>query len=166
MSAGGAAKCNVFTRITLALFGQVPWRAVPVMPVEIMHLPKWFFFHFSKISYWSRTVIVPLLILMTNKRQADNPLGVDIRELFVVPPEQEKNYLSNPQNKGAFFLGVKILRVEPGCKKIRAKGIEKSLKFIHARLNGEDGLGGIFPAMANTVWFSIHWALTRPVNRM
>jgi hypothetical protein len=30
---GGAAKANVFTRTTLALFGQVPWRAVPVMPV-------------------------------------------------------------------------------------------------------------------------------------
>lgn len=156
LSAGGAAKCNVFTRITLALFGQVPWRAVPVMPVEIMHLPKWFFFHFSKISYWSRTVIVPLLILMTNKRQADNPLGVDIRELFVVPPEQEQNYLSNSTGTttGAFFLGVdKILRlIEPVMpKKIRAKGIEKALKFIHTRLNGEDGLGGIFPAMANTV---------------
>jgi len=33
---GGATHSNVFTRITLALFGQVPWRAVPVMPVEIM----------------------------------------------------------------------------------------------------------------------------------
>ncbi|MEA2756531.1 MAG: squalene-hopene/tetraprenyl-beta-curcumene cyclase, partial [Aliidongia sp.] len=41
LSAGGAARCNVFTRIALALFGQVPWRAVPVMPVEIMSLPKW-----------------------------------------------------------------------------------------------------------------------------
>ena len=47
----------------------------------------------------------------------------------------------------------KILRlIEPVMpKKIRAKGIEKALKFIHTRLNGEDGLGGIFPAMANTV---------------
>ncbi|HJX21988.1 MAG TPA: prenyltransferase/squalene oxidase repeat-containing protein, partial [Steroidobacteraceae bacterium] len=32
---GGAARCNVFTRITLALFGQIPWRAVPYIPVEI-----------------------------------------------------------------------------------------------------------------------------------
>ena len=47
----------------LALFGFIPWRAVPVMPVEIMLLPKWFPFHLDKISYWSRTVIVPLLVL-------------------------------------------------------------------------------------------------------
>ena len=57
---GGAARANVFTRITLALFGQVPWRAVPYIPVEIMLLPRWFPFHLDKVSYWSRTVMVPL----------------------------------------------------------------------------------------------------------
>src|SRR5574338_12383 len=31
---GGAKESNVFTLIQLALFGQVPWRAVPVMPVR------------------------------------------------------------------------------------------------------------------------------------
>jgi squalene-hopene/tetraprenyl-beta-curcumene cyclase len=72
---GGAARCNVFTRITLALFGQVPWRAVPVMPVEIMLLPRWFPFHMEKVSYWSRTVIAPLLIVMAKKPAAKNPRG-------------------------------------------------------------------------------------------
>ena len=48
-----AATCSA--RIMLALFGQVPWRAVPVMPVEIMLLPRWFPFHLDKVSYWSRT---------------------------------------------------------------------------------------------------------------
>ena len=61
---GGAEVANVFTRCLLALYGIVPWRAVPAMPVEITLLPKWFPFHLDKISYWSRTVIVPLLVLM------------------------------------------------------------------------------------------------------
>ena len=39
---GGAERANVFTRCLLALYGIVPWRAVPAMPVEIMLLPKWF----------------------------------------------------------------------------------------------------------------------------
>ena len=39
---GGAANANVFTRIMLALFGFIPWHAVPVMPVEIMLLPSGF----------------------------------------------------------------------------------------------------------------------------
>ena len=54
LAAGGAERTNVFTRAQLALFGAVPWRAVPVMPLEIMHLPLWFPFHLSKVS-----VLVP-----------------------------------------------------------------------------------------------------------
>jgi squalene-hopene/tetraprenyl-beta-curcumene cyclase len=50
LAAGGAERSNVFTRAQLALFGEVPWRAVPVMPLEIMHLPLWFPFHLSKVS--------------------------------------------------------------------------------------------------------------------
>ena len=42
LARGGAANANVFTRFMLALYGEVPWRAVPVMPVEVMFLPKWF----------------------------------------------------------------------------------------------------------------------------
>src|SRR6201985_91013 len=87
LAAGGAERTNVFTRAQLALFGQVPWRAVPMMPLEIMHLPLWFPFHLSKVSYWSRTVIVPLLVLMGLRPRAVNPRGVQISELFRSPPE-------------------------------------------------------------------------------
>ncbi len=92
---GGAARCNVFTRITLALYGQVPWKAVPVMPVEMMLLPEWAPFHLSKMSYWSRTVLVPLLILMSLKPQARNPRGVGIAELFKIPADQVTDWLEN-----------------------------------------------------------------------
>ena len=85
---GGAERSNVFTRCLLALYGIVPWHAVPVMPVEIMLLPKWFPFHLDKISYWSRTVIVPLLVLLAKKPRARNAKGVDIAELFLDPPQQ------------------------------------------------------------------------------
>ena len=63
LARGGASRSNVFTRVLLALYGVVTWRAVPVMPVEIMLLPRWFPFHLTKMSYWARTVIVPLLVL-------------------------------------------------------------------------------------------------------
>ncbi len=75
---GGAAESNVFTRFMLALFGILTWRAVPVMPVEIMLLPRWFPFHLSKVSYWARTVIVPLLVLQALKPRARNPKNVGI----------------------------------------------------------------------------------------
>ena len=110
LARGGAAHSNVFTRLTLALFGQVPWRAVPVMPIEIMLLPRWFPFHLDKVSYWSRTVIVPLLILMAYKPRARNPRAVGIAELFLTPPEKEQDYIANPTGSGwgRFFFAVHL----------------------------------------------------------
>ncbi|HEY6335023.1 MAG TPA: squalene--hopene cyclase [Alphaproteobacteria bacterium] len=153
---GGAARCNVFTRFALALFGQVPWRAVPVMPVEIMLLPRWFPFHLSKVSYWSRTVIVPLLILTALKPKARNPRNINIQELFVAPPETVRDYQVNPTGAkmGDFFLALdKLLQiVEPFFPKgKRDKAIHRATAWVTERLNGEDGLGAIFPAMANSV---------------
>ncbi|GAC1542971.1 MAG: squalene--hopene cyclase [Vulcanimicrobiaceae bacterium] len=153
---GGAAHCNVFTRFALALFGQVPWRAVPVMPVEIMHLPGWFPFHLNKVSYWSRTVIVPLLILMARRPRARNPKNVDVRELFLLDPTREQAYMrpATASTLGRSFLGLDdILRLaEPFVPAlVRKSAVAKAVRFITERLNGEDGLGGIFPAMANSL---------------
>jgi len=156
LSRGGAAKANVFTRIALALFEQVPWRAVPVMRVEALLLPKFSPFHMDKVSYWSRTVMVPLLVLAVLKPKAANPRGVHIRELFVTPPERERNYLVNPTGH---WLGSLMLAVDTAVrpfeglfpKALERHAIDKAMDFVVERLNGEDGLGAIFPAMANAV---------------
>ncbi len=156
LAAGGAERSNVFTRIQLALFGQVPWRAAPVMPVEIMHLPRWFPFHLSKISYWSRTVIVPLLVLMALKPQARNPRGIGIPELFRTPPERVRDWIRGPYRSGwgRFFKGVDVVlrRIEPWFPAgLHRNAVQKAEKFVIERLNGVDGLGAIYPAMANSV---------------
>ena len=36
-------------------------------------------------------------------------------------------------------------------KKMRQRAVDRCVDFVTERLNGEDGLGGIFPAMANAV---------------
>lgn len=153
---GGAERSNVFTRIQLALFGAVPWRAVPVMPVEIMLLPRWFPFHLSKVAYWSRTVITPLLVLMAKKPQAANPKGIKVDELFVTPPNKVRDWNSNNARSVwnlVFRVIDEILRlfepIMPGYA--RRKAIEKAVAWVTERLNGEDGLGAIYPAMANSV---------------
>jgi squalene-hopene/tetraprenyl-beta-curcumene cyclase len=149
---GGAARCNVFTRITLALFRQVPWRAVPFIPVEVMLLPRWFPFHISKVSYWSRTVMIPLFILCSLKARARNPTGTDIRELFTVPPEEERHYfpVRSRLNHVLLFLDRMGRRLEPLIpKKLRKRALKKAEAWIVERLNGQGGLGAIFPAMVN-----------------
>ncbi|WP_114809890.1 squalene--hopene cyclase [Paraburkholderia kururiensis] len=157
LAAGGAEAVNVFTRILLALYGVITWYAVPMMPVEITLLPKWFPFHLSKVSYWARTVIVPLLVLNAKRPRARNPRGVRIDELFRGAAVTTGLLPRAPhQNEGwfAFFRAVDgILRTVdplfPGY--LRQRAIDAAVAFVDERLNGEDGLGAIFPAMANAV---------------
>ena len=157
LAQGGAANSNVFTRNLLALYDVIPWRGVPVMPVEIMLLPRWFPFHLDKVSYWARTVLVPLTVLNALKPRARNPNGVGIEELFVTPPEDVRHWPKGPHQtwpwSGIFGAIDHVLRVlEPYFPKMtRRLAIEKARRFVTKRLNGEDGLGAIFPAMANSV---------------
>jgi squalene-hopene/tetraprenyl-beta-curcumene cyclase len=150
---GGAAKANVFTRIALAIFQQLPWRGVPFIPPEIMLFPKWFPFHLDKVSYWSRTVMVPLFILCTLKATAVNPNKVDVLELFVTHPDLEQRYFPERTFLNKIFLALdKFGRwAEPFIpKEIHDRAIEKTKDWTIERLNGEDGLGCIFPAMVNS----------------
>lgn len=156
LAAGGAERANVFTRAQLALYGEVPWRAVPSMPVELVLLPRWFPFHLDKVSYWSRTVIVPLVALMALRPQARNPRGVHVPELFRTPPEEVRDWIRGPYRSvlGRFFKGLDAVLqvVEPRLPRFtRQRALDWAVRFVTERLNGEDGLGGIYPAMANTV---------------
>ncbi|HEY1374774.1 MAG TPA: squalene--hopene cyclase [Candidatus Binatia bacterium] len=149
---GGAARANVFTRIMLAIFVQLPWRAVPFVPVEIMLLPRRFPFHLLKVSYWSRTVMVPLFVLYSYKVQAKNPKAVSIRELFIVDPWIETRYFPTRSALGRALLtldriGLKLYPRLP--QSLRERALEKAEAWILRRLNGDGGLGAIFPAMVN-----------------
>ena len=127
------------------------------MPVEIMLLPGWSPFHIAKVSYWSRTVLVPLLVLMALRPRARNPHRVTIRELFVEPPESVRDWITGPTSSP---LVDALSACSTGCcagpsRCFRpGRGGGRSTRrspLSTERLNGEDGLGGIFPAMANSL---------------
>jgi squalene-hopene/tetraprenyl-beta-curcumene cyclase len=152
---GGARQANVFTRILLAQFGELPWRRVPTMPVELILLPRWFPIHLSRMSYWARTVIVPLLVLGVLRRRARNPRGVRIRELFRAKQTRKQRAPTHRHPGWALFfngLDLVLKAVEPlWPEPLRRRAIERCLAFVTERLNGEDGLGAIYPAMANSL---------------
>ena len=132
---GGAARTNVFTRIQLALFGAVPWRACPAMPIELVLMPKWFPITMRKVSYWSRTVMTPLLVLMLKKPMARNPRGVRIDELFCMPPEDVKDWIRGPFKSpwGVFFKYLDVV-LRPAEKffpaRSRTRAVEKAVAFV------------------------------------
>ncbi|MGZ3315634.1 MAG: squalene--hopene cyclase, partial [Caulobacteraceae bacterium] len=153
---GGALAVNVFTRIQLALYGDMDWNEIPTMPAEIIMLPKWFPITLLKMSYWARTVIVPLLVLMSEKPRARNPRGVHVPELFedVTPAPR---VAQGANLKKAWVVGFNALdavlkAVQPIWPRgLRKRAIARCRDWVVERLNGEDGLGAIYPAMANSV---------------
>src|SRR5215470_11518142 len=88
LAMGGVVCTNVFTKITLALFEQYDWKGVPTMPPEIMLLPKRFYFSIYAISYWSRAVLIPLLVVFANQPVCRISREHGIDELYVTPRSQ------------------------------------------------------------------------------
>jgi squalene-hopene/tetraprenyl-beta-curcumene cyclase len=153
--AGGAAAVNVFTRIQLALFGCADWKTVPTLPVELILLPRWFPVHLSKMSYWARTVIVPLLVLAVKKPLARNASGVRVDELYTSKRAPLVSRAAGTKRAWTiFFNGLDVvLKAAESLwpRATRQRAIDACVAFVTERLNGEDGLGAIYPAMANSV---------------
>ncbi len=84
---GGARAARVFTRIYLALFGQMSWEGIPLLPVEFLLLPPWSGISFYEFSSWSRATMIPLSIIMVH--QPVCPLSPEhgVAELLVHPED-------------------------------------------------------------------------------
>jgi squalene-hopene/tetraprenyl-beta-curcumene cyclase len=159
---GGPVKANVFTKILLALFGEYDWNGVPAMPAEIMLLRWPFFFSIYDVSYWSRTVIVPLLILMDRKPVKWLREEQSLDELWPVARENASlRFPRMPQPfswRGLFWKSF-FIAVDDGLKiwerfsprPLRKMALEAARRWLEERLAAPGGLGGIYPAMANAI---------------
>jgi squalene-hopene/tetraprenyl-beta-curcumene cyclase len=163
---GGAEEVNVFTRIALALFGQFSWRAIPVMPVELILLPRWFYFNIFSVSYWSRTVMVPLLIIYAYRPLRPAPPSAAIDELFLKPRDsvrlqRDRRWMTW---RNVFLLVDALLRWydRHHLKGLRRRAITRAAEWMVEHMRGSGGLGAIYPAMANSVVASL--SLGRSVN--
>ncbi|MBN8965181.1 MAG: squalene--hopene cyclase, partial [Rhizobiales bacterium] len=91
------------------------------------------------------------------KPRARNPKAIRIDELFLESPATLGPVPKAPQQKASWFWFFRavdnVLRAtEPVFpKKTRQRAIDRAVAWVGERLNGEDGLGAIFPAMANSV---------------
>ena len=154
---GGITQVNIFTRILLALFGEMDWKGVPCMPVELMLLPRWFYFNLYEISYWSRTVLVPLLIIFAHRPVRPAPAHAHLDELYLVPRDEADLSFARDAETFTwrnFFLFVdRCLRIHDRLVRqpFRQRALRTAERWMLERMQGEGGLGGIFPAMANAV---------------
>ncbi|HEV3435954.1 MAG TPA: squalene--hopene cyclase [Gemmata sp.] len=148
---GGAEATNSFTRFYLALLGQLPYAACPSVPVELMLLPRWFFFNIYAMSAWSRTIFVPLSVVDAFKPVTRLPESMHIRELFLDPPETPR-WPAKPTKKWFswtnFFLGIDWILKKLGQFRLtpfRQFAARKAVAWMQERCQESDGLGAIFP---------------------
>jgi squalene-hopene/tetraprenyl-beta-curcumene cyclase len=158
---GGVVQANVFTKITLALFDQYDWEGIPHMPVELMFLPKWFYFNIYAISYWSRTVLIPLLIVFAHRPVCRIPKEQGIEELYAVPRTELRYWKYPPFNKDQkWFTPHNIFVALDALLKLydhmplmwlREKALHRAATWMLEHIKGSGGLGAIYPAMANSI---------------
>ncbi len=161
LAMGGVVCANVFTKITLALFEQYDWKGIPSMPPEIMLLPKRFYFSIYAISYWSRAVLIPLLVVFANRPACRIPREQGIDELYVAPRPQIQYRDVPPFNKDRrwftshnFFIQLdRVLKLydRMPLSWLREKALQKAATWMLEHIKGSGGLGAIYPAMANSI---------------
>jgi squalene-hopene/tetraprenyl-beta-curcumene cyclase len=157
LAQGGLTNAHVFTKIHLALFGQYDWRGIPVIPPEIIFLPRGFHFNIYEFSSWSRSVIIPLTVLFAKKPLCMLPPERHVDELYLEPPGPERYTMKRRDSSlswESFFLFLdSLLKVtekyaSPSLREAALRRVEQWL-IDHQDHSGD--WGGIMPAMLNSV---------------
>jgi squalene-hopene/tetraprenyl-beta-curcumene cyclase len=139
--AGGIESSRVFTRIWLALFGQWSWDDLPVMPPELVFLPKWFPLNVYDWACWARQTIVPLTVVGSLR---------PVRSLPFDLPELRTGRPGRPDHSpwGRFFgaLDAALHRYERRpVPALRENALRRAIDWIIARQERDGSWGGIQP---------------------
>jgi squalene-hopene/tetraprenyl-beta-curcumene cyclase len=173
LAQGGAERSRVFTKIFLALFGQMDWEAAPLLPVEIMLLPAWAPLNIYSISAWARGTLVPLSILLDLRPVKPLPEQIGVWELYRNLSDRRPPLTTGPTSFLSwkrFFLVVDRLikmvaasRVRP----LRKRALNKAETWVVEHQEESGDWLGIQPAMVNSILALIslgHDAVTGPPN--
>ena len=151
LSRGGVHGVRNFTKIWLALFGQWPWEATPVMPPELILLPTWAPFNIYRWSSWARATVVPLTVVLSHRpvKEIDPALGVD--ELYP-PGEKAQRSLRRRSDswlslESLFWLADKGLRFYERFpwKPFRRHALKRIEGWVVERQQADGSWAGIQP---------------------
>lgn len=143
LAEGGIEATRVFTRVWLALFGEWSWDHLPVLPPEMVLLPKWFPLNIYDWGCWARQTVVPLTVVGSARPTRD--LGVSVRELRVgATPARPSPWLSWG---GAFERLDRVLHLHEKLPTtpLRRIALRRAERWILDRQEADGGWGGIQP---------------------
>jgi squalene-hopene/tetraprenyl-beta-curcumene cyclase len=149
---GGIEKTNTYARLYLALLGQIPWDAVPTIPVEFLLLPRWLPVNLYAVSAWTRAMVVPLAIINHYKPTRVLPVERGISELYLDPTKVPRTKAAGL--KQFFILIDRCLKIVEQNKilPLRKTALNVAEQWMLERIgDGCSGLAAIFPAMLNSM---------------
>jgi squalene-hopene/tetraprenyl-beta-curcumene cyclase len=155
---GGALASRVFTRIYLALFGQVSWDGIPLLPVEFMLLPPRSGLSFYEFSSWSRATMIPLSVVMAYRPVCKLPPELGVAELFVHPEEPFARHRVTWKKGGSplenlFVVVDRLLKLyaRKSWPLMRRLALHEAEQWILTHQEESGDWGGIQPAMVNSL---------------
>lgn len=155
---GGALASRVFTRINLALFGQISWEGIPLLPVEFMLIPPWTGFSVYEFSSWSRATMIPLSIVMMHRPVCPQPPSLGVSELFLDPEEPFGRHRvawkkEGPSLENLFVVVDRLLKLygRLNWPFMRRLALHRAEQWILEHQEETGDWGGIQPAMVNSL---------------
>jgi squalene-hopene/tetraprenyl-beta-curcumene cyclase len=164
---GGLEKLRIFTRIFFAMFGLLPWNAVPAIPPEAILLPPQAPVNVFALSSWARGTMIPLFIIAHHRPVYALPNGKSDKNTYL------DHLWLNPADKNVPYAAPwtqMILRHGPGFKSffgiadlflkmyertpinaLRRKALDECTRYILTRQEESGDWAGIFPPMMNGV---------------
>ncbi|QXJ20588.1 squalene--hopene cyclase [Actinomadura graeca] len=144
---GGVPATRVFTRFWLAMFGLWSWDDLPVLPPEMIYLPRWFPLNVYDWACWARQTIVPLTVV--GSLRPVRPLPFGLTELEPAPrpggaPPRGRRLPGWDEAFGALDRVLRVYQRRPAGR-LRRAALRRAGEWIIARQEPDGSWGGIQP---------------------
>jgi squalene-hopene/tetraprenyl-beta-curcumene cyclase len=165
MRSGGVEKTRVFTRLWLALFGLWSWDELPVLPPEVMFLPRYFPLNIYDFGCWARQTVVALTIVSAHR--PTHKVSFDIEELKSGRPAPASQPLSSWAGRfQALDRALRLYERRP-VRFVRRAALRRAERWILKRQEADGSWGGIQPPWVYSL-IALHlqgYALEHPCMR-
>lgn len=161
---GGADRSRFFTKLWLAVLGQYPWQALPVLPPEMILLPDRAPLSPYRFACWARGTFVALMVVLS--RRVTYRQAVEARELFTDAPGTHP--AGAPKTPGRWTgpltraMGIARAYNRRPIRALRRHAEERVARWICERQEADGSWGGIQPPWIYSI-FALH-ALGFPLD--
>lgn len=165
LDAGGVEKSRVFTRLWLALFDLWSWDDLPVLPPELMFLPRFVPLNIYDFGCWARQTVVALTVV--NAHRPTHHLEFDVDELRsglkAASRESLRTWAGRFQLLDRWLHWYERRPIKP----LRTAALRRAERWIVQRQEADGSWGGIQPPWVYTL-IALRlqgYALDHPVMR-